>query len=227
VERLVPRVSTLDTDMAPAGTATPGLVKRLPPGRLSRWRQAFQASHLETPWRVGPLVALAEPAVAVVCAVVILLLALRAGLRLSPEIFVAAALGMALAGNLVGRHRAGEAFRRWARIAAELPFPIHGADRLLRRPTSRVRMEIRFEVPLPVEGQLLRPALTAAAVPGVAVMLLTPTNGSAAVIADGPAWLTAWAVRRLLIISLAAFHEAFPVARVDLCPPMRHGPPQG
>lgn len=171
---------------------------------------------------MGPLVALAEPAVAALVAVLALLLCLRAGLGLAPGAFLAAAIGLAVPAYLLGRMRVSSAFRRWARVAAELPFPLGGADRLLRRPASHVRVDIRMAVPLPVELNLLQVVLGSAALPGVSMVPARHDSGGVTVIADGPAWLAAWSVRRLLRSGLPIFHEAFPVERVELCPPMRH-----
>jgi len=198
-----------------------GVMRRGPLARLTGLRGGFQPTSLDEPWRVGPLVALAEPAVAALCAVVLLLLAMRAGLRLEPAAFIAAALAMAVPGCLFGRHRVTEAFRGWARVAAELPFPLGGADRLLGRPASHVRMDVRFAVAVPVELHLLRAALEAAAVPFVAMVPLRHDAGRVTIMVDGPAWLVAWAAKRLLSAGLSAFHEAFPIEHVELCPPMR------
>ena len=189
--------------------------------RLTVWRGGFQPTTLDEPWRVGPLVALAEPAVAALCAVVILLLALRAGVSLDPAAFLGVAVALALPGFLLGRHRATEAFRGWARVAAELPFPLGGADRLLRRPAPHVRMDVRFAVPVPVELHMLRSALDAAAVPFVTLVPIRQDHGRVTILLDGPAWLTAWAAKRVLSIGFSAFHEAFPIEIVELCPPMR------
>jgi len=171
---------------------------------------------------VGPVVALAEPGVAALFAVVVLLLSIRAGLGLDPGAFLAAAVGLALPAWLVGRKRVSAAFRRWARVAAELPFPLGGADRLLRRPASDVRVDIRLAVPVPGELNLLQMALDSAALPGVSMAPVRCDGGGVTVVADGPAWLAAWSVRRLLRKGLQVFHEAFPVERVELCPPTRH-----
>jgi hypothetical protein len=192
------------------------------PVRLTGWRGSFQPRAIEEPWRVGPLVALAEPAVAALFAVMVLLLSIRAGLRFGPGVFVAAAVGLAVPAYLFGRRRVSSAFRRWARVAAELPFPLGGADRLLRRPDPRVRVDVRLAVPVPVELSLLRVVLDAATVPGVSMVPARHDHGGVTVIADGPAWLAAWSVRRLLRSGLRIFHEAFPIERVELCPPMRH-----
>jgi len=194
----------------------------MPPARLTGWRGSFQPRAIEEPWRVGPLVALAEPAVAALCAVVILLLSIRAGLSLAPGAFLAAAIGLAVPAYLLGRRRVSAAFRRWARVAAELPFPLGGADRLLRRAAPHVRVDIRLAVPVPVELSLLRVVLGSAEIPGVSVVPVRQDHGGITILADGPAWLAAWSVRRLLRSGLRVFHEAFPIERVELCPPMRH-----
>lgn len=205
-----------------AWSSSSGVIRNGPPVRLTGWRGSFQPRAIEEPWRVGPLVALAEPAIAALCAVVILLLSIRAGLSLEPGVFLAAAVGLAVPAYLLGRRRISAAFRRWARVAAELPFPLGGADRLLRRPASHVRVDIRLAVPVPVELNLLRVVLNAAAVPGVSMVPARQDHGGVTVIADGPAWLAAWSVRRLLRNGLRVFHEAFPIERVELCPPIRH-----
>jgi hypothetical protein len=191
------------------------------PARLTGWRGSFQPTALETPWRVGPLVALAEPAIAALGAVVFLLLAMRAGASLAPGAFLAAAIGLTVPSCVLGRLRVFSAFRSWARVAAELPFPLGGADRLLRRSVPQVRVDIRLAVPMPVELYLLRAVLDSAALPGVSIYPVRCDPSGVTVMADGPAWLAARSVRRLLRRGLLVFHEAFPVERVELCPPVR------
>jgi hypothetical protein len=170
---------------------------------------------------VGPLVALSEPALAAMVAVVALLLSIRAGVGWEPLPFVGAAIALAVPAFLLGRVRVWSAFRRWARVAAELPFPLGGADRLLRRATPDIRVEVRLAVPMPVELGLLHGMLNAAALPWVSLAAARQDAGGMTLIVDGPAWLAAWSVRRLLRSGLRIFHEAFPIERVELCPPVR------
>src|SRR6185295_19244016 len=199
-----------------AFSSSGGVIRAGPHARLTGWRGSFQPRAIEEPWRVGPVVALAEPAVAALFAVVVLLLCIRAGLGLEPVAFLAAAVGLALPAHLVGRKRVSSAFRRWARVAAELPFPLGGADRLLRRPASDIRVDIRMAGSVPGELNLLQMALGSAALPGVSMASAGCDGGVVTVIVDGPAWLAAWSVRRLLRRGLQVFHEAFPVERVEL-----------
>jgi len=166
---------------------------------------------------VGPLVALAEPAVAGLVGVVALLVALRLGAPLRPDAFLPVALALALLGYWLGRFRASFAFRRWARLAADLPFPLSGAERLLRRPDSSIRVEIRFAVPMAVDAGTLQAALDARPVPGAALELVRHEAGRVVVLAFGHGWAAAWAVRRMLSATLPALHEAFPIERVELC----------
>jgi hypothetical protein len=166
-------------------------------------------------------VALAEPAIAALAAVVFLVLSMRAGASLAPGAFLACAVGLAVPSYIIGRLRAAAAFRSWARVAASLPFGLGGGDRLLCRPAPHIRLDIKLEVAMPVELHLLRSVLEAAALPGVSMVPVRRDHGGITVTADGPAWLTAWSVRRLLTSGLPVFHEAFPIERVELCPPMR------